>query len=142
MEIGPAGPEDLPECAELYDRVARDTFTWLPAERQAEKFLAEAKEEEVYVARDAGVILGLAAFYRPANFLHSLYIDAAARGRGVGTLLLAHVEALADGPISLKVQKLNHPAIAFYRSRGLKITEVGGADDPGGGWFRMARIGS
>ncbi len=118
LAIDRAAPADLAECAALYDRVARETFTWLPVEDSAAKFLAEAAEEEVYVARIAGRIVGLASLYRPASFLHSLYVEAGARGRGVGSALFAHVQAVADGLVSLKVQKLNTGAIAFYRARG------------------------
>jgi len=115
----------------------RETFTWLPTDGAAEKFLAEAAQEEVYVAEAGGGIAGLASFYRPENFLHSLYIDEAARGQGVGSALLAHVRSIADGRVFLKVQKLNSAAIAFYRRRGMEICEHGDPTAPGGGWFKM-----
>jgi GNAT superfamily N-acetyltransferase len=138
MRVRPARRDELGACAALYHRVVRETFTWLPTGDAADRFLEEAKEEEVYVAEVAGRLVGLACFYRPDDFLHSLYIEQDARGAGVGSALLAHVRSIAKGPVSLKVQKLNTDAIAFYRARGMEIVEEGGLDDPGGGWWGMS----
>lgn len=138
MEIRRARSEELAACADLYVRVLRETFTWLPAERhRRDDFLRAAGEEEIYVAVDGQRILGLAAFYRPQNFLHSLYVDA--RGAGIGKALLDHVIACADGPVSLKVQAPNRRAQAFYRREGFLCTEHG--RDPGSdiGWLRLVR---
>jgi GNAT superfamily N-acetyltransferase len=138
MEIRRARSEELAACADLYVRVLSETFTWLPAERhRRDDFLRAAGEEEVYVAVDGERIVGLAAFYRPQNFLHSLYVDA--RGAGVGKALLDHVIACADGPVSLKVQAPNRRAQAFYRREGFLCAEHG--RDPGSdiGWLRLVR---
>jgi ribosomal protein S18 acetylase RimI-like enzyme len=115
----------------------RATFTWIPPERHKRSdFLAAARYEEVYVAVEGGVILGVLAFYRPDNFIHSLYVDA--RGRGVGKALVDHVERLAEGPLSLKVQVPNRRAQAFYLREGFRF--AGEGQDPGGvRWIRMVR---
>jgi len=139
LTIQRAEPHELADCAALYDRVVREVFTWIQHEAPAAKFLDEAKVEEVYVAKRNGRIVGLASFYRPNNFLHSLYVDRDARGQGVGSTLFAYIQFSADGPVSLKVEKLNHDAIAFYLARGLVIVDEGDPDAPGGGWLRMAR---
>jgi GNAT superfamily N-acetyltransferase len=139
LEIRRARPEDLPACADLFLKVLVDTFTWLPAERHdRQEFLRGARNEEVYVACEAGRIIGLAAFYRPMNFIHSLYVDA--RGRGVGKALLDHVGGVADGPLSLKVQDANRRARAFYAREGFVATEHG--RDPGSDvrWVRLVRV--
>lgn len=138
MKIRRAWSEELDVCADLYVKVLRETFTWLPPERhQRDDFLRAARDEEVYVALDSGHILGLAGFYRPQNFLHSLYVET--RGRGVGKALLDHVSAVADGPVSLKVQAPNHRAQAFYAREGFLCTEEG--RDPGSDvdWLRLVR---
>jgi GNAT superfamily N-acetyltransferase len=80
-------------------------------------------QEEVYVALSEGRLVGLASFYRPDSFLHSLYVDYAEHGRGVGSALLGHIEAIADAPVSLKVQIRNLQARDFYERKGLKISE-------------------
>lgn len=138
VEVRRARPEELPACADLYVRVLRETFTWQPPERhRREDFLQAARSEEVYVAVEDGRILGLAAFYRPQNFLHSLYVDA--RGRGVGKALLDHVSAVASGPVSLKVQAPNKLAQRFYAREGFSCVEQG--QDPGSdvAWLRLLR---
>jgi len=136
LEIRRARPDDLAACADLYDRVVRQTFTWFDElGDQVGKFLREAEEEEVYVALNAGQLVGLAAFYRPASLLHSLYVDYVAHGLGVGSALLAHVEAVADRPISLKVQTRNLQARRFYERKGLKVVEESAQSR----WVRMSR---
>jgi len=140
LEVRRARSDELGACADLYVRVLRETFTWLPPERHhREDFLRFAKEEEVYVAAEAGQVLGIASFFRPQNFLHSLYVDA--RGGGIGKILLDHVAASADGPISLKVQAPNLRAQAFYRREGFLCVEHG--RDPGSdvSWIRLVRPG-
>ena len=130
--------EELAACADLYVRVLRETFTWQPPERHhREDFFRAARDEEVYVAVEDGKILGLAAIYRPQNFLHSLYVDV--RGRGVGKALLDHVSGLLDGPLSLKVQAPNHKAQHFYAREGFTCVERG--RDPGSdvAWLRLVR---
>ena len=138
LEVRPARPHELGPCADLYVRVLRDTFTWLPPERHhRDDFLRAAREEEVYVAVEDGVILGLAAVYRPQNFLHSLYVER--RGKGVGKALLDHVLSLATGPLSLKVQAPNRRAQHFYAREGFTCVEMG--RDPGSevAWLRLVK---
>ena len=141
LEVRRARTDELGACADLYVRVLSETFTWLPTDRhKREDFLRAAKEEEVYVAVEGREILGLAALYRPQNFIHSLYVDA--RRRGIGKALLDHIAAQAPGPLSLKVQAPNVKAQAFYRREGFLCTEHG--RDPGSdvGWLRLVRPAS
>jgi ribosomal protein S18 acetylase RimI-like enzyme len=138
MEVRRAKPQELGACADLYVRVLSETFTWLQPERhRREDFLRAATEEEIYVAIEAGRILGIAGFYRPLKFIHSRYVDA--RGRGVGKALLDRMAAMADGPLSLKVQAPNLRAQAFYRREGFRCAERG--RDPGSDveWLRLVR---
>lgn len=138
MDVRRARSEELGACADLYVRVLSETFTWLPPERHSRNdFLRAAREEEIYVAVEDGKILGLAAFFRPQNFLHSLYVDD--RGRGVGKALLDHLLSVADGPLALKVQAPNRRAQAFYRREGFYCVEHG--RDPGSdiAWMRFVR---
>lgn len=138
LTVRRARPEELAACADLYVKVLRETFTWLPPERhRREDFLRSAADEEIYVAVDGGRIVGLAGFYPPQSFLHSLYVDR--RGVGVGKALLDHVAARAKAPLSLKVQAPNLRAQAFYRREGFACAERG--RDPGSDvdWIRLVR---
>jgi hypothetical protein len=51
---------------------------------------------------------------------------------------MAHAEAVATGPVSLKVQAPNTAARDFYRRKGLIEVEEGLNDD-GSRWVRMRR---
>ena len=138
LEVRRARLEELGRCADLYVKVLRETFTWLPPGRHRhDDFLRAAQEEEIYVVVADGEILGIAALYRPQNFLHSLYVDV--RGRGVGKILLDHIAATVSGPLSLKVQEPNARARAFYAREGFVCTEHG--RDPGSevAWLRLVR---
>ena len=138
MIVRRAQADEIAACAALYERVLRETFTWIPRQQhQAADFLAHAAEEEVYVAADGDRLLGIAGFHRPSNFLHSLYVEV--RGAGVGKALLDHVAALADGPLSLKCQSPNLRAQDFYLREGFRIVDIG--RDPGAEftWLRMSR---
>lgn len=138
LRIRRARADELEACADLYLRVLRETFIWVPPDRhKREEFLRSTRDEEIYVAVENGRILGLAGFYRPMNFLHSLYVED--RGQGVGKALLDHVTAVADGPVALKVQAPNRRAQAFYAREGFVFVERG--RDPGSEieWLRLVR---
>jgi hypothetical protein len=128
LVIRRARPDELGECAALYVRVLRDTFTWAPPEKHREAdFYRAAREEQIWVAAEGGRIIGLAALFAPQNFLHSLYVEE--RGRGVGKAL--------DGPLQLKCQAANIRAQAFYFREGFRCTERG--QDGGVAWLRLVR---
>jgi hypothetical protein len=51
LEVRRGRPDELAACADLYVRVLRDTFTWLPPERHhREDFLRATRDEEIHVA--------------------------------------------------------------------------------------------
>ncbi len=134
--VRPARVDELAVCAAIYVRVLSDTFTWLPPERhRTADFLKAAREEEIFVAVEGDRILGIAALYRPQNFLHSLYV--LERGHGIGKALLDHVIAAAGGVLSLKCQIANLGAQAFYRREGFLRLEEG--EDDGVKWVRLAK---
>ena len=137
LVIRRAAGDELMACSALYERVLRETFTWMdPQAHQARDFLNAVRNEEVYTARRGRRILGIAAFYRPANFLHSLYVQE--RGQGIGKALLDHISHIADGPLTLKVQAANRRAQAFYRREGFTVVDEG-RDPPGVDWLRLRR---
>lgn len=129
---------ELPIAASLYQRVLRDTFTWLPAWRHnAQDFLNAAADESVHVAVADARIVGVASVFEPDDFIHSLYV--AERGEGVGKALLDHVAARAKGPLSLKCQVQNLRARAFYAREGFREMERGADLVTGVAWVRMQR---
>ncbi|CAN7168674.1 GNAT family N-acetyltransferase [Phenylobacterium sp. LjRoot164] len=138
MDVRRAQADEIAACAALYERVLRETFTWVPAEQhQAADFLSHAEQEEVYLASEGDRLLGIAALFRPSSFLHSLYVET--RGAGVGKALLDHVAAVADGPLSLKCQSPNLRAQSFYLREGFRIVDVGRDAGAEFTWLRMSR---
>jgi GNAT superfamily N-acetyltransferase len=134
LEVRPARLDEIGACADLYVQVLGDTFTWLePGRHRREDFLEAARSEEIYVALEAGRLVGLAALYRPQRFLHSLYVTE--RGRGVGKALLDYTRAMAGGPLSLKVQAPNLSARDFYAREGYR--EIDKGQDGDIAWIRL-----
>lgn len=139
VTIRRARDDELVLCADLYQRSGNDAFTWRPKNWfKAADFLGFAKTEEVYVAESRGAIVGILSFFRPSNFVHSLYVDPAAQGFGIGTALIAAVAKIADGPLSLKVDEPNTRARAFYETRGFVDAHETGLDQ-GIRWLRMTQ---
>lgn len=130
---------ELETCAALYERVGNATFTWRPKNWfKAADFIDFANSEEIYVAESHGAILGILSLFRPTNFVHSLYIDEAAQGLGIGTALIEAAAKLADGPLALKVDEPNTRAREFYEKRGFIDANETGVDS-GIRWIRMKR---
>jgi len=134
MVIRDAVPADVPlvlgfihELA-AYERLADEVVAtealldaWLFGTRPA---------AEVVLADLDGEAVGFALFFttfstflgRPGIWLEDLYVRPAARGRGVGRALLAHLARLTVdrgyGRLEWAVLDWNEPAIGFYRRLG------------------------
>ena len=80
------------------------------------------------IASDGAAPVGFALYFfnfstflgRPGLYLEDLYVRPAARGRGIGRALLAHLAGIAlargCGRLEWAVLDWNEPAIGFYRS--------------------------
>jgi GNAT superfamily N-acetyltransferase len=85
---------------------------------------------EVLIAEDGGTPVGFALFFQnystflaqPGLYLEDLFVIPAARGRGIGKLLLEHLSQVAIdrgyGRVEWAVLDWNAPAIGFYRRIG------------------------
>ncbi|MFC3849099.1 ribosomal protein S18-alanine N-acetyltransferase [Corynebacterium hansenii] len=63
----------------------------------------------------------------PEYEIHTIAVDEALRGRGLGRELLGHLLAAADaapGPVFLEVRTDNEPAISMYSSHGFETMGV------------------
>jgi ribosomal protein S18 acetylase RimI-like enzyme len=74
--------------------------------------------------------LGFSTFNaRPLINLHDIFVQAAARGAGIGKLILDRIEAKArsmnGSAITLEVRRDNHRAPGFYRNFGFEPADVG-----------------
>ncbi|MGZ3275468.1 MAG: GNAT family N-acetyltransferase [Caulobacteraceae bacterium] len=133
MEIRAAQRDEWLVCAEIYVRSGRAAFTWVDPEAfQIGNIVACAEEgEELYLAFDRGRPVAMMTFWRPDSFVHNLFVDPRAQGRGAGTALLQFAYDIADGPVTLKCDPQNQPALRFYARRGMREVErgVGPHDD-------------
>jgi GNAT superfamily N-acetyltransferase len=127
LEIRAAQRDERLVCAEIYVRSGRAALPWVdPAEFQVADIVDWAEGgEELYLAFDKGRPMAMMSFWRPDNFIHNLFVDTGAQGRGFGRALLAFAYGIADGPVSLKCDALNVAALGFYRRRGMIEAERG-----------------
>lgn len=121
---GPLTPRDAARCAELEALLFDGDDPW--PERA---FLAElaAKHNHYVAARVGEKLVGYAGIARlgrskPYEYeVHTIGVDPAYQGQGIGRQLLRRLFEFADGAtIFLEVRTDNAPAIALYESEGFE----------------------
>lgn len=124
---------DAGACAAIMARAMRQAGIRLgDGSGSAGAFRRAVADEEVIVATEHGFVIGFAAVYRPAGFIHHLYVDPDRQRLGAGSALLAAAAARAGPQAALKCLIANAPARAFYRAQGwVEDAEVGGEDQTG-----------
>jgi ribosomal protein S18 acetylase RimI-like enzyme len=99
--------------------------------RQQLRYLLTRANASVFVADEAGVVMGSAIMLwrkrAKVGRLYSIATDPITRGRGVGRSLLQACEAAAVqrecSDMSLEVRVTNLPAITFYERHGFRVVE-------------------
>lgn len=110
---------DTPAVRRLFLDSRRAALYWLDGSAmKPEDFDRESAGESVLVAEHEGQVVGLAAWWPPDNFLHSLYVKPGFERRGIGTQLLEAALARMGRPVQLKCLTRNQPAMAYYTARG------------------------
>jgi GNAT superfamily N-acetyltransferase len=139
ITIRPAAVDDVPtilsfirqlaEYERLLDRVVATE------DRLRETVFGPHPAAEVLLAFDGERPVGFALFFHNYStflaqrgvYLEDLFVEPAARGRGVGKLLLTAVARLAlergCGRFEWAVLDWNEPAIGFYRRMGATVLE-------------------
>lgn len=139
VTLGPLTPADAARCAELESQLFPGDDPW-----PAQAFRAElAAEHNHYVAARLGETVvgyaGIARLGRKAPFeyeIHTIGVDSAHQGKGIGRLLLDDLlEFAGSAVVFLEVRTDNEPAIALYTSSGFAVVglrkryyRVSGAD--------------
>jgi ribosomal-protein-alanine acetyltransferase len=127
LTFGALTPADAARCAELEAQLFPGDDPWPQA-----AFVRElAAEHNRYVAaRDDGLLVGYAGISRlgrtpPFEYeVHTIGVDPAYQGRGIGRRLLNELlDYAGGGVVHLEVRTDNAAAIALYRSVG--FTKVG-----------------
>jgi [ribosomal protein S18]-alanine N-acetyltransferase len=122
VTVGALTAADAQRCAELEAQLFDGDDPW-----PAVAFNRElASKHNHYVgARTAGTLVGYAGISRlgrkpPFEYeVHTIGVDTAYQGRGIGRRMLEELLAFADGgAVYLEVRTDNEAAIALYRSAG------------------------
>jgi ribosomal-protein-alanine N-acetyltransferase len=148
VTIGALTPADAERCAQLEAQLFDGDDPWPAAAFNRE--LASTHNHYV-AARVAGSLVGYAGISRlgrkpPFEFeVHTIGVDPAYQGQGIGRRILEELLDFADGgAVYLEVRTDNEAAIALYRSVGFvqiglrrRYYRVSGADA-----YTMRREGS
>ncbi|MGE0045764.1 MAG: N-acetyltransferase family protein [Hyphomonadaceae bacterium] len=126
---------DKASCTDIFSRTWAATFPDQPRIIDVAEFERETKGEIVFVAEQDRQIRGFAGLYVPGAFLHHLYVDPLFHGRGLGRALLDAVVKRVKSRVSLKCQRGNKSALAFYDHLGFERGDEG--DDGGAPWVRL-----
>jgi ribosomal-protein-alanine acetyltransferase len=127
LTFGPLTPADAARCAELEAQLFPCDDPW-----PSGAFVRElaAQHNRYVAARADGLVVGYAGISRlgrtpPFEYeVHTIGVDPAYQGRGIGRRLLNELLDFADGGVvHLEVRTDNTAAIALYRSVG--FTKVG-----------------
>lgn len=128
----PHGPEEHPLLVDIWRSAVDATHEFLTDEhrdeiesRLATEFLPQV---DLHIAVSGGVPVGFAGV--STGKLEMLFVDASARGRGVGSALLSFVVANC-GVGQVDVNEQNAEAVEFYRRRGFAIVDRSALDDEG-----------
>lgn len=139
MTIRPATPADLPAMVRLLAQLfAIETEFAVDEAKQARGLarLLEASGACVLVAEAGGGVVGMVTLQTlvstaeggPVGLVEDLVVDAAWRGRGIGSALLAAIlaRAFAHGlaRVQLLADETNAAALHFYHRHGLARTRM------------------
>lgn len=134
--IRPFTETDRPFLRTLFLAARKASWHWLDAsEWQLEDFDRITLGERIVVAEEEGSRKGFAAQLPADNFLHSLFVDPACQGHGVGSALLQAAQNSFTSTGALKCLKANTRALAFYQRHGWK--RVGSGDGEQGEYLLL-----
>ncbi len=136
VTLRPYAPEDAEACAAIFARAWTAGHPDEPRVPDRAAFARAMEGRAVLVAADlGGRVLGFAGLHEAAVFVHHLYVDPDAAGRGIGRALLAEAVRRLGGRASLKCRLSNARALAFYAREGWRRGEEGETD--GRPWVRL-----
>jgi putative acetyltransferase len=135
MRVRRANPDDRAQLVHLWERAVRATHDFLTeADIAALRPLVAAE-----LASDATVWWVLVSPHEtPLGFLglagdtiEALFVDPDSHRRGGGSLLVAHAQSLASGPLLVDVNEQNESARRFYERLGFVV--IGRSQHDGAG---------
>jgi ribosomal-protein-alanine N-acetyltransferase len=151
VTVGALKPGDAGRCAELESQLFDGDDPWPAVAFQRELASPHNLYLGARVARTGDLLVGYAGISRlgrksPFEYeVHTIGVDPAYQGRGIGRRMLAELLKFAEGGVVyLEVRTDNEAAIALYRSMGFeqvglrrRYYRVSGADA-----YTMRRVGA
>ena len=135
MEIRAITPHDVDAVVRLWQASKRETYDFLPVERDRtlddlDTFFRERilPRCAIWIAVDDGRVLGFFALTR--SYLDRLFVHPDAQRRGVGTALFAKAKELSPAGIELHTHQKNLRACSFYEKLGLRAVHYGMSPAP------------
>lgn len=136
MRVRRATGEDHAALLALWERSVRATHDFLSESdiaalrpQVADVLSADALEWWVLVLATDDAPIGFLGFV--LDTIEALFIDPAYRGKGGGTLLVAHAQRLARGALAVDVNEQNDAARGFYESLGFTVIGRSPTDSAG-----------
>ena len=132
VQVTATSADDLDAIVEVVNAAAKVFQTLIPPDRWHEPYMPrdEAASEIAdgvvfWSARLHGRIVGVMGLQRKndADLIRHAYVKPDLQGAGIGSLLLTHLESVAERPILLGTWRANEPAIGFYRRHGYSLVD-------------------
>jgi GNAT superfamily N-acetyltransferase len=126
MRLRLAEPADAEPMARLL-RACFDEMTYLPKLHTIDddrRFIRDVvlPSHEVWIADDDGELLGFTAL--GADQLSHIYVNRAARDRGIGSWLFAHAKERRPNGFTLWTFQANEGARRFYERHGCTVVQT------------------
>lgn len=129
ITLRPLCPEDYPDTADLFTRTIfsvncadytpAQLAAWVFAAQDSDRWAASFSGAIAFAAEEDGVLCGFGDA-RP-GLIDRLYVAKEHLRRGVGSLLLAHLErSLPAGPLFVHASITARP---FFEARGYRVTQ-------------------
>ena len=135
MHIRSAGTDERERLLDLWERSVRATHSFLehPDVLALRPLVAQALAGDAVqwwvLASDDDVPIGFLG-YTP-DTIEALFLDPDHRGRGGGTLLVAHAQTLSGRALAVDVNEQNPAARGFYEALGFAVAGRSGLDSGG-----------
>ncbi|MEZ0612024.1 GNAT family N-acetyltransferase [Fibrella sp. WM1] len=125
-------PHHTSDLRRIYYQARQTAFPWVdPSNFGLLDFDLATQDESILVAIYQQHPIGFVSWWPPDNFIHSLFVDPAFIGKGVGKSLLQACLTQLGRPATLKCKAMNQNALQFYYSQGwLPISEATDANGP------------
>lgn len=136
--VRPVKPCDIDKLSRIWLDCNVEAHSFIPEaywESKAPEVSRQLAAAELYVAEDAGRILGFAGLQ--GDYLAGIFVESAQRSRGIGRQLLDHIKNIRPA-FSLSVYQKNTRAVSFYIREGFRIVSEGRDDETGEADFTMA----